>query len=120
MKKTTAILCMVAALLVGVAVTVYAQSITWVKITLKWDNTTTIPALGGQTQWVYAWHQVADAKEIPYAECDARCRRQIVGEMMMEQFRRWQYARIAAINSAAAEATTAAQIEALQGTVEAD
>lgn len=117
MRKSTAVLCMIAALLVGVALTVYAQ-VTYVNVSVKYDNSTTIPGLGNVTPWVYAWHQVADSKGIAYGDCDAACRRQIVGTQMVEEFRKWQYARINQINTQAANATTAAQIEALRGVVE--
>lgn len=117
MKKITAVLLITAAFLCGIAVAVYAQ-VTYVTVSVKYDNSTQIPALGNVTPWVYAWRQVADSKGIAYGDCDAACRRRIVGEKMVEEFRKWQYARIAAINTASANATTAAQIEALQGVVE--
>ena len=117
MKKSTAIVCILAALLAGVALTVYAQ-VTFVSVVVKYDASTTIPALGGVTPWTYAWRQVADSKGIAYADCDAACRRAIVGAQMLEEFKKWQYARISQINTQAANATTAAQIEALAGVVE--
>ena len=117
MSKKAAILGMVAALLVGVAVTVWAQ-VTFVTVSVKYENTTQIPALGNVTQWVYTWRAVADSKGITYGDCDAACRRLIVGEKMREQFNSWLYQQIANRNNSTANATTGAQVQALQGVVE--
>ena len=117
MSKKAAILGMVAALLVGVAVTVWAQA-TLVTVSVKYENSTSLPALGNVTLWVYTWHTVADSKGITYGDCDAACRRLIVGEKMREQFNAWLYAQIANRNNSTANATTAAQVEALQGVVD--
>jgi hypothetical protein len=117
MKKTTAVLCIVAALLVGVAVTVYAQ-ITWVTVSVKYDNTTTYPVLGNSTQWVYVWHAVADSKGIAYGSCDAACRRAIVGERMREEFNNWLGTRVKDTKTAAAEAEAIAIAGTLNGTVD--
>lgn len=117
MSKKAAILGMVAALLVGVAVTVWAQ-VTFVSVFVKYENSTHLPALGNVTQWVYTWHTVADSRGITYGDCDAACRRLIVGEKMREQFNAWLYAQLANKNNSTANATTAAQVQALQGVVE--
>ena len=117
MKKTTAIACILGALLLGVAIAAYAQ-VVWVQVVVKYDNTTTYPVLSNQTQWVYVWRAVADSKGITYGDCDAACRRLIVGEKMRETFNAWLYQQIANKNNSTANATTAAQVEALQGMVE--
>lgn len=117
MKKTTAILCIIGALLVGVAATIYAQ-VTWVTVSVKYDNTTTYPVLSNRTQWVYVWHAVADAKGIPYASCDAACRRQIVGEKMRESFNDWLATRVKDGKISAAEAEALAIAGTLNGTVD--
>lgn len=84
MRKSTAILGMVAALLVGVAVTVYAQTITWRKVTLQWDDTTQVAALGNKTAWDYTWRVLADMRGIDKRTCDAACRKALVGQAARE------------------------------------
>lgn len=104
-------------LLVGVAVTLLAQT-SYVNVVVKYDASTHVPALGNVTPWAYAWRQVADSRGIAYDECDAACRRLIVAEQMRTEFNKWLYARISAKNTEAANTITVQQIQALQGVVE--
>lgn len=116
MKKARFVLVLAVGILVGIASVALAQ--TFVQCKVSFESSENIPALGNVTQWTYTWHTVADSRGIAYGDCDATCRRQIVGEKMREQFNAWLYQQIANKNNSTANATTAAQVQALQGVVE--
>jgi hypothetical protein len=119
LKKSTAIVSIIAALLLGVAVTVYAQ-ITWATVSVKYDATTTYPALDGKTEWAYVWQKERQmqGKSTALADCDAACRRLTVGTAMLAAYKerlaqRIREEQIDDVNSNAAQI-----LAALNGTVE--
>ena len=115
MKKTTAIITIIAALLVGVAVTVYAQ-VVYVTLAVKYENTT--PVLGAATQYGVILRTVATAKGVDVTPLNGTQRRMLVASQMKECFEGWLVQQIAGEEQATAQANTAARIAALRGTAE--
>ena len=106
-------------LLLGVAVTVFAQ-VTWRSVPVKFDDTTVHASLGGRTEYVYLWQtqrQINGQSPAPQ-DCDAACRRLTLGTAMLAAYKDTIAERVRSDQLANANAQADQILAALQGSPE--